>query len=148
MEKSKNLAQRINAVMLDVGRVRKEKKSGMQYAIVSHDAVTALARPLFVQHGIIHFPVNISLRQDGNRCEMKMSLRFVNIDCPEDFIDVATAGYGVDGQDKGPGKAMSYAVKYAVLKILQMETGDDPDLEQGHKANHVAGERTSSDPWT
>lgn len=32
--------------------------------------------------------------------------------------------------DKGPGKAISYAVKYAYLKAFALETGDDPDHDQ------------------
>jgi hypothetical protein len=59
-----------------------------------------------------------------------MTVRFVNVDDPQDFFDVETFGYGLDDQDKGPGKAMSYAVKYALLKTLGLETGDDPDEDQ------------------
>ena len=61
---------------------------------------------------------------------VNVSVRFQNIDDPDDFLAVETCGYGVDDQDKGPGKAMSYAVKYALLKCLGLETGDDPDIEQ------------------
>ena len=50
-----------------------------------------------------------------------------------DLIDVETFGFGIDDQDKGPGKAMSYAVKYALLKTLGLETGDDPDMDQDVK---------------
>jgi hypothetical protein len=63
------------------------------------------------------------------------TVRFENIDNRDDYIDVATFGYGVDGQDKGPGKAMSYGVKYALLKVLGLETGDDPENDQGEDAN-------------
>jgi hypothetical protein len=62
-----------------------------------------------------------------------MTIRFVNIDEPMDLIDVETFGFGIDDQDKGPGKAMSYAVKYALLKTLGLETGDDPDMDQDVK---------------
>ncbi len=34
----------------------------------------------------------------------------------QDKIVMQTFGYGVYYQDKGPGKAISYAVKYAYLK--------------------------------
>jgi hypothetical protein len=54
-------------------------------------------------------------------------VRFANIDDPQDFIDVESCGHGIDTQDKGPGKAQSYAVKYALLKALGLETGDDAD---------------------
>jgi hypothetical protein len=45
-------------------------------------------------------------------------------------------GYGIDDQDKGAGKAMSYAVKYALLKTLGLETGDDPDENQDAQFNN------------
>ena len=53
--------------------------------------------------------------------------RFVNIEKPEEFIDITTYGDGVDSQDKAPGKAMTYADKYALLKAYKIITGDDPD---------------------
>jgi hypothetical protein len=46
-----NIAQRIAAVMGEVDYVQKEKKQGMNYSIVSHDAVTAKVRPLLHKHG-------------------------------------------------------------------------------------------------
>lgn len=129
MTTSMNIHQRLHAVMKDVQYIQKEQKRGMNYTIVSHDAVTAKVRPALVEHGVIYYPVSIKRSQDGNRTEMDVTVRFVNIDQPEDFIDVACCGYGIDPQDKGPGKATSYAVKYALLKALGLETGDEPDHE-------------------
>lgn len=124
-----NIYQRLHAVMEEVEYIQKEKKNGMNYTIVSHDAVTAKVRPVLVKHRVIYYPVKIERTQDGNRTQMDVTVRFVNIDQPADFIDVACCGYGIDPQDKGPGKATSYAVKYALLKALGLETGDDPDQD-------------------
>jgi hypothetical protein len=33
----------------------------------------------------------------------------------------------MDNQDKAPGKALSYAKKYAVLKLFEIETGEDEE---------------------
>lgn len=123
----KNIYQRIAAVMEKVSYIQKEHKQGMNYTIVSHDKVTGLIRPEMLRNGIVCHPVACEYTQNGNRAECTMTMRFVNIDKPEDFFDVPTFGYGVDNQDKGPGKAMSYAVKYALLKTFGLETGDDPD---------------------
>lgn len=131
-----NIAQRISAAMNDVDYIQKEKKQGMQYTIVSHDAVTAKVRPILHKHGIVYYPRDMHVNQSGNRTEACFNVRFENIDDRTDFIDVATFGYGVDGQDKGPGKAMSYGVKYALLKVLGLETGDDPDAVQDERADH------------
>ena len=124
-----NVHQRLAAVMAEVTYIQKERKQGMNYTIVSHDAVTAKVRPVLLKHGIVYYPVRCEYTHNGNRAECAMTVRFVNVDQPTDFLDVPTFGYGVDPQDKGPGKAMSYAVKYALLKALGLETGDDPDTD-------------------
>ena len=127
MPEAKNIHQRLAAVMGEVSYIQKERKQGMQYTIVSHDAVTAKVRPALLKAGIVYYPVRCEHTHNGNRAECSVTVRFVNIDAPEDFIDVPSFGYGIDPQDKGPGKAMSYAVKYALLKALGLETGDDAD---------------------
>jgi hypothetical protein len=124
---TKNIHQRLAAAMAEVTYIQKERKAGMNYTIVSHDAVTAKVRPVLLSHGIVYYPVRCEHVHNGNRAECGMTVRFVNIDEPLDFFDVPTFGYGIDPQDKGPGKAMSYAVKYALLKALGLETGDDAD---------------------
>ena len=126
-KEAKNIHQRLAKVMADVTYIQKERKQGMQYTIVSHDAVTAKVRPALLENGIVYYPTRCGHTHNGNRAECSMTVRFVNIDDPEDIFEVETFGYGVDNQDKGPGKAMSYAVKYALLKALGLETGDDAD---------------------
>jgi hypothetical protein len=136
LDRPRNIAQRIAAVMGEVDYVQKEKKQGMNYSIVSHDAVTAKVRPLLHKHGVVYYPRDFHHLQNGNRTELLFTVRFENIDDRSDYIDVATMGYGVDAQDKGPGKAISYGVKYALLKVLGLETGDDPDTVQDNSADY------------
>lgn len=125
-----NILQRINAVMQELDYLQKEKKSGMQYSFVSHDKVTGAIRPLLVKHGIVCWPSQFNVQQEGNRTQLQCKVVFANIDQPEDAFEVDSFGYGIDSQDKGPGKAISYAVKYALLKTFALETGDDPDQDQ------------------
>lgn len=133
MSEERNIYQRIAAAMAIVTYVQKEKKQGMRYSIVSHDDVTAKVRPALLEQGVVYHPIAIEHVQNGNRTEATGIIRFTNIDNPPDHIDVPSFGYGIDDQDKGPGKAMSYMVKYALLKTLGLETGDDPDLDQDVK---------------
>lgn len=130
MIETRNIHQRLAAAMQRVTYIQKESKKGMNYTIVSHDAVTAKVRPVLLEEGIVYYPIRCDHAQNGNRAECGMTVRFVNVDEPSDFFDVQTFGYGVDTQDKGPGKAMSYAVKYALLKAMGLETGDDADHDQ------------------
>lgn len=126
----KNIYQRLVAVMNAVSYVQKEdKKVNNQYTFVSHDAVTAKIRPALLAEGIATVCSVKNHTQDGNRTEVTLAVRFVNIDKPEDFVEVESFGYGIDPQDKGPGKAVSYAFKYALLKTFCLETGDDPERD-------------------
>ena len=53
--------------------------------------------------------------------------RFVNIDNPDEYVETTAYGDGIDTGDKATGKAMTYADKYALMKMYQISTGDDPD---------------------
>ena len=66
---------------------------------------------------------------EGNQLFMRIEViyRFVNIEKPEEFLDIKTYGDGIDTQDKAPGKAMTYADKYALMKAYKIITGEDPD---------------------
>jgi hypothetical protein len=121
--------QRMNQIMGEVDYVQKEKKPGMRYSIVPHDKVTSSIRPTMVKYGVVYHPQELVVSQNGNRTEVRMTVRFACTDDPS-FIDVPTVGYGIDDQDKGPGKAISYAVKYALLKAFGLETGDEPEEDQ------------------
>jgi len=83
-----NIHQRLAKAMEAVTYIQKEKKAGMRYSIVSHDAVTAKVRPALLEAGIVYYPVHTSASQTGNRTEAHMTVRFVNIDEPNDYFDV------------------------------------------------------------
>ncbi len=126
----KNIHQRIAAVMEAVTYVQKEKKLvNKQYRFVSHDAVTAAIQPELVKNGIVAIPSVTNHTQDGNRTSVDLKIDFVNVDKPDDKVSVDMFGYGVDAQDKGPGKAFSYAKKYAFLQLFCLSTGDDPERD-------------------
>jgi hypothetical protein len=140
----RNVYQRMAAAMAEVTYVQKEKPSGkgLQYAIVTHDAVTKKVRPALLKHGVIYWPCELSHKQEGNRTELTGKVRFQNVDDKDDYFDVPSIGYGVDNQDKGPGKATSYLVKMALLKAMGLETGMDPDLDQTTEFKQTAPDGT------
>lgn len=126
--------------MQDLSYIAKgDKTVNGNYRFVSHDQVTAKLHPLLVKHGIVIIPSVEEFKQDGNRTEVKLGVVFRNADFPDDHFQTYHYGFGIDGGgtskdgrpipvgDKGPGKAISYAFKYAMLKTFCLETGDDPD---------------------
>lgn len=133
---TKNLYQRLHACMADCKRVGKDGKvqGGGNYKFVSHDAITTEVREHLIEHGVLALPTLKAHEINGNRIEAVYTVRFVNIDDPSDFYEIDALGFGIDSQDKGPGKAASYAVKYALSKALCLPTGDDPENDSiSHK---------------
>lgn len=123
-----NIYQRILEIMADIDYIEKgSAKVNGQYRFVSHDQVTAKVHPFLVKHGVVVIPTIDEMQQDGNRTTVKLSIQFINVHNPEDRFTVISYGQGIDNADKGVGKAYSYAYKYALLKTLNLETGDDPD---------------------
>lgn len=131
-EKVLNVHQRLNAIMGDVDYIKKNKSikiGGGGYSVVGHDSVTALIHPLLVKYGVTLIPSVKEVLQEGNRTSVKMEFSWINIDDPKDCIINFCAGYGIDQQDKGIGKAISYAQKNIILKTLHIETGER-DIEE------------------
>lgn len=125
-----NIHQKIVGIMSELDYIAKgDKTVNGQYRFVSHDQVTAKVHPLLVKYGVTIVPSVEEMTQDGNRTTIKMTISFINADCPSDHFTTRYFAHGIDGNDKGPGKAISYAYKYAMLKTFCLETGDDPDYD-------------------
>lgn len=44
-------------------------------------------------------------------------------------VKTESVGMGIDDNDKAMGKAYTYAIKYALLKLFRLRYGDDPDAK-------------------
>lgn len=132
-----NIFQRVRQVMMKVAYVKKDK-AVENYMAVTHDMVTAMVRPHFLEAGIVISPRVLSAQmvdtgrksKSGNpamRYEGRFQIDFVNTDAPTDRITVELDAQADDYGDKAPGKALSYATKYAILKLLMLETGENDE---------------------
>ena len=141
-----NVLQRINEIKKLIPYLKKDKEvSGAgTYMAVTHDAVTAATREHFVALGVLVVPRELSsvtvdstmVTGKGNpiiRFEAKYRVDFVNVDDPADLTSVELTAHALDQGDKAPGKALSYATKSAVLKVLQIETGVDDESREATK---------------
>jgi hypothetical protein len=61
------------------------------------------------------------------RYEARYRVDFINVDEPTQILSVVLTAHANDHGDKAPGKTVSYATKYAILKVLQLETGEDDE---------------------
>lgn len=134
-----NIYQKINEVMKNIEYLTKDDKvefGTTKYKAISEEKVTTAVREQLVKQGIVIIPVkqeseNKELIRTEKSVNMITSVhvkyRIQNIDDINDFIEVESNGTGVDTQDKGVGKAMTYAYKYMLLRIFAIPTGEDPD---------------------
>ena len=75
---------------------------------------------------------------------LEITYRFINMDKPDEYIDIKTYGDGLDTGDKAPGKAMTYGDKYALMKAYKISTGDDPDKEASPENGYNKEEKKAS----
>ena len=132
-----NIYQRINEVRKAIGYVQKDKAvstGGGSYKAVTHDAVTGMVRAALIEHGVVIVPSVVSSVFNPKEPEAKQRLyeatfqiEFVNMDEPTDRIVTQQTAHALDNGDKAPGKAMSYATKYAILKLFNIETGESDE---------------------
>ena len=134
-----NIFQKINEVMRNIEYLTKDDKvefGTTKYKAISEEKVTTAVRDQLVRIGIVIIPIeqeseNKELIRTDKSVNMLTSVhvryRIQNIDDVNDFIEVESNGTGVDTQDKGVGKAMTYAYKYMLLRTFAIPTGEDPD---------------------
>ena len=149
-EKQLNIYQKMLLATEKIGVVAKnlnvELNKSRSYKAVSEVDVINAVKPIEIELGIYSFPYDREVIEtniltntkvyNGQETETKNLFmrietvyRFVNVDKPDEYIDMVSYGDGVDSQDKAPGKAMTYADKYALLKAYKIQTGDDPDKD-------------------
>lgn len=146
-----NIYQKLSAITAELSTVAKNLEVGYgksKYKAVGEADVLRAVKPLEAKYGVYSYPHTRRIVEsgtienetiDGQTHEkiVKRALferietvyRFVNIENPEEYVDITTYGDGVDAQDKSVGKAMTYSDKYALLKAYKIVTGDDPDQE-------------------
>lgn len=125
-----NIYQKILEVMKDVQYLSKDDhiKFGQQdYKAVSEEKVTSTVRESLIKNGIVIIPVEQLHHREGTLSTVDVSYRIQNVEEPEDYIIAKSSGTGTDTQDKGVGKAMTYAYKYLLLRTFAIPTGEDPD---------------------
>lgn len=145
-----NLFEKMAAITKDMETVAKnltvETVKGRGYKAVSERDIIDAVKPLEAKHRVYSFPASRELVEseilesestyDGKTTKrttfythLKTVYRFVDIDAPDSYIDMCVYSVGLDTQDKGDGKAMTYGDKYALMKAYKISTGDDPDQE-------------------
>lgn len=118
-----NIYKKLHAACINAGGVRKaEKKQGMNFNPLLHDAVQEVATQALLDQGL--YPTcDYKTQMSDNFVLVVCTMKVHDVDNPEDFI-VVDGCSAMGNLDKfGTGNAMSYSRKYAFLNLLNLKTG-------------------------
>jgi hypothetical protein len=112
------------------------------YRAVGEAEVLNMLKPLFKKNKLIIFPVDGDISETNssweseyngkketktrNVTQLRVKFKIVDVETGESEI-ITGFGNGADSQDKGSGKAFTYAFKTALSKTFMLFSGEDTD---------------------
>ena len=126
------LVAAINQVMAEVSRV---KKTGVnthhRYRYASEEDLLEAIRPAMVRAGLVMMPGDVRILNQSDTG--KNTLIYIGVDYDLHHtsgtgMKLTVASSGIDNQDKAIPKAMTMALKYAIIQLFLIPRSDnDPD---------------------
>jgi hypothetical protein len=158
-----NIFEKMAAITAELQTVAKnltvQTTKTSSYKAVSERDILDAVKPLEAKHGVYSYPIDREILE-SNLLEseseyqgkitkkttfmtrIKTVYRFVNVEKPDEYIETITFAEGIDSQDKGSGKAMTYGDKYALMKAYKISTGEDPDQTASEDTNYTRKAKT------
>ncbi len=149
-----NLRQKLAEVRRRIGYVQKRgHNERFNYSYVTAADIAGAVGDILAELGVVVIPSleEISYESAAGRGEatrmarVVMAYTFADVDSGEEII-AKVAGEGLDAGDKAPYKAMTGALKYALLQSFLLATGDDPEEERVRCSLHHAEFRIVRSP--
>lgn len=123
-------------------------ENGNNFRAVSESAILDVVDPVLKEAGVFYTveikDQNLEIREAFGSKGKKLQfiatvvVRLAFFDSHYDYDEIPikkvlcvteAVGMGIDDNDKAMGKAYTYAVKYALLKLFRLRYGDDADFE-------------------
>lgn len=163
METKANLAKAIIKVMQEVKGIDKSLTVGsgaMAYKGVPDQEVKKVVGDAMARNGLCMLPLDIQAKTEVSRWEenyqgnikqkqsvfTEVTTKYLLLHESGESQVIAGYGHGVDSQDKGAGKATTYACKYALLYLFLIPTGKIDDSDTTHSDAHPTPERKPAPP--
>ena len=161
-----NIYEKMAAITAELQTVAKNltvsTSKNASYKAVSERDILDAVKPLEAKYGVYSYPASRTVLESNmlesentynNTTTKKTTFmtriatvyRFVNVEKPEEYIETTTFAEGIDSQDKGSGKAMTYGDKYALMKAYKISTGDDPDQSASEDKHYKKAAKTKQD---
>lgn len=145
----KNLVKAVLAVMKEVKGMEKNSKVGTghhSYDGTKDQDVKEVFNDAMAKHGLCILPIDIKEETNIERWEetyngnkktkqsvfTKVNTKYLLLHESGESQEIAGYGHGVDTQDKGAGKATTYALKNALLYMFLTPVGKIDDSDTKH----------------
>ncbi len=148
----KEINKAIIAVMKEVKNIEKGLSVGTgnsSYKAMSDSMVRSEVKKAMVDNGLSILPIGVQATVKIDRWEEEDSYKkgviktkqsvftevhtkYLLLHESGESIELAGYGHGVDTQDKGAGKATTYALKNVILDAFLIIKGDDVDTDKTH----------------
>jgi hypothetical protein len=142
-----NLREKFAEVRRRLGYVQKRGHNERHnYSYVTAADLAGSVGDILAELGVVVIPQLQSISTETPRsssdriARVVMNYRFVDARSGEE-LSVRIAGEGADPGDKAPYKAMTGALKYALLQSFLLSTGDDPEDEHANSRAVLGSER-------
>lgn len=122
-----------------------KSENGNNFRAISESAILEAISPVLEENNIYyevkvkesHLDIREAYGSKGKKLQfiatITIELSFYNYWQDDGYKDALArteaVGMGIDDNDKAMGKAYTYAIKYALLKLFRLRYGDDPDFE-------------------
>lgn len=163
--KGMNLWEKIANISAEIGNLQKDDSVGYgknSYKAISIEKVVKAVGEKMNKYGVVIYPIQQNytrtdeevIKNDGNKginriSDVNVTYQVVNIHNPSEAMITVASGTGVDTQDKGVGKAQTYAYKNMLLKLFAIPTGDDTDkIHSDDYTNKLYGAKTGKEVET
>lgn len=159
---SKGLITKLFDCMCEAEAISKDMRVGSgsnSYSAISEAGVLNVVKPLLKKHRLMVIPHDLDINNytipyetnyNGNTAtkfhsldQLKVWWRVVDVDTGEYDI-FCSPGDGADSQDKGSGKAWTYAYKALFQKMLCMFSGEDTDNTHSDDLTNKQNEPTEA----
>ena len=142
-----NLYKKLHAIMCETEGIEKNLEVGFgsnKYKAVGEASVLNAIKPLLKKHGVIIVPVMVKAEESKETFStakgqserllttVHATFKVADVDSGES-MHLQTVGHGADNQDKGTGKALTYAYKALLQKTFMLFSGEDTDNTHSDK---------------
>ena len=132
-----NIYQAMAAIMNDIEAIGKNKKNAQQgYTFRGIDDMYNFIHPLFKKHGVFITSNVIESKREERQTQKGGALIYTIVKCQFSFyatdgssVSSTVEGEAMDSGDKSTNKALSAALKYALMQMFLIPTEEKLDTE-------------------